>query len=110
MNIQDVLDAIKNDSLKTIKEEFKALLDTAVKDKSDFIKQSAEQASRALTLQAQGLLSENDVLTLLKKQKKIAQIEANVAEIQLLSRIQKITYRILDIAIDALVKAIVPVA
>jgi phosphoribosyl-ATP pyrophosphohydrolase len=108
MSIQDILDSIKDESLKALKEEFKELLEVATKDKSDFIKQSANQVTHALSLQAQGKLGQDDVLTLLKKQKKIAQIEANVAEIQLLARIQKVTYRILDIAIDALVKAIVP--
>ncbi len=110
MNVQELLDTIKDESLKVIKEEFRDLLETAIKDKSDFIKKSAEQVRNALIYRAEGKLSADDVLTLLKKQKKIAQIEANNARIQTLARIQKITYRILDIAIDVLVKAVVPVA
>lgn len=110
MDINDVLDTIKAESLKAIKEEFKVLIDTAKKDESDFIKQSVEQVKQALIYRAEGKLSADDVATLLRKQKKIAQIEANNAQIQLLSRIQKITYRILDIAIDVLFKAIVPIA
>lgn len=110
MDVQELLDTIKSESLKTIKDEFKNLLDTAKKDKSDFIKKSADQIKQALIYRAEGKLAEDDVVTLLKKQKKIAQIEANNAQIQTLARIQKITYRILDIAIDVLVKAIVPIA
>jgi hypothetical protein len=110
MDINQVLDTIKTESLKAIKDEFKALIDTAKKDKSDFIKQSVEQVKQALIYRAEGKLSIDDVATLLRKQKKIAQIEANTAQIQLLSRIQKTTYRILDIAIDVLLKAIVPIA
>lgn len=110
MDFQEALDTIKSESLKAIKDEFKDLLDTAKKDKSDFIKNSAEQVKRALIYRAEGKLSQDDVATLLKKQKKIAQIEANNAQIQTLARIQKITYRILDIAIDVLLKAIVPSA
>lgn len=110
MDVQELLDTIKSESLKAIKDEFKDLLDTAQKDKSDFIKKSAEQIKQALIYRAEGKLSEADVVTLLKKQKKIAQIEVNNAQIQTLARIQKITYRILDIAIDVLVKAIVPIA
>lgn len=110
MDIQDLLDAIKSESLKAIKAEFKDLLETAKNDKSDFIKKSAEQVKQALIYRAEGKLSADDVMTLLKKQKKIAQIEANNAKIQALARIQKITYRILDIAIDVLVKAVIPVA
>lgn len=110
MDINDVLDTIKAESLKAIKDEFKDLIDTAKKDKSDFIKTSVEQVKQALVYRAEGKLSPDDVATLLRKQKKIAQIEANNSQIQLLSRIQKITYRILDIAIDVLLKSIVPIA
>ncbi|WLW64517.1 hypothetical protein RA224_14105 [Achromobacter aegrifaciens] len=109
MDIQELLDSVKNKSLETIIEEFKDLLETAKKEKSEFIKTSAEQVVQALIYRAEGKLAANDVLTLLKKQKQIAQIEANNARIQLLSRIQKVSYRILDIAIDVLVKVIVPV-
>lgn len=110
MDTQELLDTIKSESIKAIKDEFKDLLDTAKKDKSDFIKKSAEQVEQALIYRAEGKLSQDDVATLLKKQKKIAQIEANNVQIQTLARIQKITYRILDIAIDVLLKAIVPIA
>ncbi|MBO1012043.1 hypothetical protein IPU70_00685 [Achromobacter sp. SD115] len=109
MDIQELLDSVKNKSLEAIIEEFKDLLETAKKEKSEFIKTSAEQVVQALIYRAEGKLAANDVLTLLKKQKQIAQIEANNARIQLLSRIQKVSYRILDIAIDVLVKVIVPV-
>lgn len=106
MNIQDVLDSIKAQSLETIKTEFKDLLTTAQKDKSEFIRTSAAQVAQALIYVAEGKLTASDVATLLRKQKKIAQIEANNAQIQLLSKIQKIIYRLLDIAIDVLLKAI----
>ena len=109
MDITDVLDTIKADSLKTLKEEFLDLLESAKKDKSDFIKKSAEQVKQALIYRAKGQLSTDDVETLLNKQKKIAQIEANNSKIQTLSRIQKVTYKILDISLDVLVKAIVPI-
>lgn len=110
MDVQELLDTVKSQALKAVKDEFKDLLDTARKDRSDFIKKAAEQVKQALIYRAEGKLSQDDVITLLKKQKKIAQIEANNAQIQLLARIQKITYRMLDIAIDVLVRAIVPIA
>jgi hypothetical protein len=110
MNIEEALDTIKSEPLKAMKDEFKDLLTAAKKDKSEFIKTSAEQLKQALIYRAEGKLSTEDVETLLRKQKKIAQIEANSSKIEVLSRIQKISYRLLDIAIDVLVKAIVPVA
>lgn len=110
MDIKEALDTIKLEAMATIKDEFKDLIEQANNDASDFIKKSADQVKQALIYRAEGKLSDDDVATLLRKQKKIAQIEANSAQIELLSRIQKITYRILDIAIDVLVKAIVPVA
>ena len=110
MQLDDVLDAIKGEGLKVIKDEFKDLLVAAKKDKSEFIRKSADQLRQALIYCGEGKLTKDDVDTLLRKQKKIAQIEANNSKIELLSRIQKITYRLLDIAIDVLVKRIVPVA
>jgi hypothetical protein len=110
MDIDAVLGTIKSKSLKVIKDEFKDLLKQAKSDKSEFIRKSAEQLKQALIYRAEGKLTTEDVETLLRKQKKIAQIEANSSKIEVLSRIQKVTYRLLDIAIDVLVKAIVPVA
>jgi DNA gyrase/topoisomerase IV subunit A len=110
MDTKDILDTIKSDSVKELKKEFAELMNIARQDKTDFIKNSAEQVRQALEYRAKGLLTTDDVITLLKKQKKIAQIEANNAKIALLTKIHKLTYRLIDIAIDVLVKAIVPVA
>ena len=110
MELDEILSTIKKQSLTEIKDEFKDLMDQAKKDKSEFIKSTAKQVSVALSYRAQGLLDQGDVDTLLKKLKKIAQIQTNTVRIQTLAKIQKIIYRILDIAIDVLVKTIVPIA
>jgi len=109
MNLNEILDSIKDESLKEVKTEFKKLFKDALKDNVDFIKQTAAQIEQALSYRRQGLIGEDDVATLLKKQKKIAQIQANTSEIVVKTRIQKLVYRLLDIAIDVLLKAIVPI-
>ena len=109
MDIKDVVKGITAKSLEEIKREFLDLFGTAKKDSSEFIRYSAVQVQKALVYRAEGKLDDNDVITLLKKLKKMAQIEANNATLAVLSRIQKIVYRIIDIAIDVLVKAIVPI-
>ncbi|HEX8595363.1 MAG TPA: hypothetical protein VF682_19140 [Pseudomonas sp.] len=109
MNIDDVIEGIKDESLKAMKEEFLELLGQAKKDENDFLKFMAEQTAKTLVYYAEGKIKYDDVMLVLKKGKKIAQIEANNANIKVLAKLQKITYRLLDIAIDGLVKAIIPV-
>ena len=108
MELQAILDTIKSESLTLIKDEFKELINNAKNDKSEFIQKSAEQLKQALSDLAEGKLSKDDVTTLLKKQQKIAEIEANNAEIELRARIQKIIYRILDISLNTMIKEIKP--
>jgi len=98
--------SFRNEAGKILQDEFVSLLKSAAKDKNEFIKNSAHIIAQALLYKAQGHLNEKDVMTILRKQKKIAQIEANNAEVAVMSRIQKITYRLLDISIDFLVKAL----
>lgn len=98
--------SFRNEAGKILQDEFVSLLKSAAKDKNEFIKNSAHIIAQALLYKAQGYLNEKDVMTILRKQKKIAQIEANNAEVAVMSRIQKITYRLLDISIDFLVKAL----
>jgi ribosomal protein L16 Arg81 hydroxylase len=108
MNVEQALSSIKDQSIDALKEEFLDLLSQAKKDKHDFTQFMAQQTSKALIFYAEGKISIEDATLVLKKGKKMAQIEANNAEIALLSRIHKIVYRLLDIAIDALLKAIIP--
>ncbi|MBC7785298.1 MAG: hypothetical protein H7144_15805 [Burkholderiales bacterium] len=110
MDIEEMLKSITSKSLAEIKREFLDLFGQAKKDGVEFIKYSATQIQKALGYLAEGKLDTDDVSTLLKKLKKMAQIEANNATIAVLTRIQKIVYRIIDIALDVLVKAIVPIA
>jgi hypothetical protein len=72
----------------------------------DFIEESAKNAARWLLMRANKELSADEVSYLLKKQKKTAQIFAKTQEIIVRSRVQKLTYRLLDIAIDVLVGVI----
>lgn len=108
MNIDDTLNSIKDASMKEVKAEFRALFKQAMNDELDYIRQAAQQLDQALSYRRQGLINEDDVTTLLKKQKIIAQITANNAQIAVKIRIQKLIYRMLDIAIDILLKAIIP--
>jgi len=57
-------------------------------------------------MKSEGQLTEEEVKSLLKSQKKVAQIFVNTQSIAARARIQKLVYRILDIAIDVLITAI----
>lgn len=105
-DINTVLDSIKDKALQEIKEEFKALLKDSQKDAVDFVKEAAANTARWLTMKADGQLTESEARTLLKSQKKVAEIFVNTQSIKARVRIQKLTYRLLDIAIDVLVAAL----
>lgn len=96
----------RNEAENMLRDEFVSLLKSAAEDTNEFIKDSANIMAQALVFKAQGHLDEKDLMTLLKKQRKIAQITANNAEMAVMIRIQKITYRLLDISIDFLVKVL----
>ncbi|MBU1565011.1 MAG: hypothetical protein KJ630_05200 [Proteobacteria bacterium] len=105
-DIETILDSIKDKSLDEIKKEFKELLETGKKDSTDFVKECAANTARWLAMKAEGQLTEEEVKSLLKSQKKIAQIFVNTQSIAARARIQKLVYRLLDIAIDVLIASI----
>lgn len=105
-DINEVLDSIKKKALAEIKKEFKELLLAGKKDSKAFVKECAANTARWLTMKAEGQLTEEEVKSLLKSQKKVAQIFVNTQSIAARARIQKLVYRLLDIAIDILVAAI----
>lgn len=107
--LDEILDTLKGKALKEIKDEFAALLKLAKSDSTDFIKESAQNTARWLTMLGNGQLTGDEVNYLLKKQKKHAQIFANTESIAVRAKVQKLAYRLLDIAIDVLAGAIVVV-
>lgn len=105
--VEDVLNEIKEVSLQTVKEEFKQLLQDAFTDSSDFIKKTAERVATWTVLLGSGQLNRGQYERLLKDQKSLAEQHVNTVQIAVRSRVQKIAYRLLDIAIDILSKAII---
>lgn len=83
-----------------VAEEFVGLLKQALNDSDTFINTSAKIAAQALLDRAQGELDEEDMTTLLNKQKTIARIHANSCEIALRTRIQTITMRLIELALN----------
>jgi len=106
INIDEVLGSIQSESLQLVKAEFRQLLETAKTDNSRFIRESAEEIQEMLVYFSQNELSAEDLQTFLKKQKTLAEVEANKAQIETSTRIQKVTFRLLAIALDVLATAI----
>jgi len=104
MNMDELLEGIQAET--SVKTEFRQLLESATKDSSKFIQESAEELTAALIHLSRNELSMEDVETLLKKQKTLAKLEASKAHIEMSAKIQKTTFRMLDIASNVLVKAI----
>lgn len=105
-DIDVIIDAIKDKSLDDIKEELKELLESGIKDSVAFVNECTANTVRWLTMKVNGQLTRDDVLSLLKSQKKVAQIFVNTQSIEKRVRIVKIAYRILDISIDILTHSI----
>ncbi|EOC1567456.1 hypothetical protein QMS78_16085 [Cronobacter dublinensis] len=87
---------------KIVAEEFLGLLKQGLNDEETFIKTTAEMTAQAVLNQAQGLITEEDMVALLNKQKTISQIHANSAQIALRARIQAVPLRLLDLATGTL--------
>lgn len=109
VNIDIILDSIKDKGLEAIKKEFKAIFESAINDSNDFIQDQAKRLYQALSYYHQGLIDKEDVSTLLKKQKQVAQIYANKNAIETRIRVQKLVYTLLDISIDIILKALIPI-
>jgi len=105
-DINEILDTIKDQSIEELKSEFKGLLKEASGDSLDFVKKSAASTVRWLSLKAEGLLTEEEVKSLLEARKKEALVFMNTQSIAARAKIQKLVCRLLDIAVNSLVAAL----
>ena len=83
--------------------ELADLFHAALGDTSDVIAQSAALVAQALLYQARGELTAEDVMTLLDKQRRVAQIEANNAQIALRVRIESQLCRLIRLSVEVVV-------
>lgn len=105
-DVDEVLHEIKDEALGTVVGDFKALLQEALTDNSEFVKKTAERLSTWTVLLGQGQLTPEQYKRLLKDQKSLAEQHVNTLQIALRARIQKLTYSLLDVAIDILSEAV----
>lgn len=108
-NLETALNGLKGKVIEEIVGEFKGLLSDGRKSSVAFIEESAKNATRWLEMFASGDLTRSEIEYLLKRQKRVAEIYANTQAIVVKAKVQKLTYRTLDIAIDILLGVIVPV-
>ncbi len=106
-DVDTVLNEIKEAAIKDVIDEFKALLKDAWKDETDFVKSTAKRLATWTVMLANDELTQRQYERLLKDQKALAESHVNTLNIALRARVQKIAYRILDIGIDILGKAVV---
>jgi hypothetical protein len=105
-DVEEVLHEIKDSALETVVNDFRALLQEALADNSEFVKKTAEKLSTWTVLLGKGQLNSKQYKRLLKDQKSLAEQHVNTLQIAIRARIQKLTYSLLDIAIDILSEAI----
>lgn len=93
-------------SSASLQAELAELFHATLSDSSDVIAQSATLVAQALLYQARGELTAQDVATILDKQLRVAQIEANNAQIALRQRIESQLCRLIRLSVQVLVCAL----
>lgn len=106
-DVEEVLNQIKEATLKEIIDEFKNLLKEGLQDNSQFVKDNAKRLATWTVLLGTKQLTRGQYERLLKDQKSLAEQHVNSVEIAVRARIQKLAYRVLDIGIDIIGKAVV---
>ncbi|ECG9437604.1 hypothetical protein HUG94_001855 [Salmonella enterica] len=86
--------------------EFIQAYKQAREDSDDGIRESAAFIARALQEHARGWLDDDDMIILLERQRDLARLRANNAQIALDSRIRSTVIRLIDIALALLVGAL----
>lgn len=99
-------DAPQSAGLGAAAAEFITLLDTAMRDEDEGIREAGSLIALALREKERGWLTDDDLRVLLEGQRDIASLRANNAEITLRSRIQSVVIRLIDMTLASLIAAL----
>ena len=105
--IDDVLNGIKDDSVKAAKEQLQNLLQQAKTDSREFAQENAAMLEKWLVQLQQGELSQEDFNELIEEQRALAEQWANTQAIAGQARARDLTLNVLDIAVQKIAPAVI---
>lgn len=98
--IDDVLNSIKDDALKEIKDQLKDLLTTAKNDTDAVIKETGQKIADWLVMRSLGELNDDEFKELLYSRDQLICQYKNTVEIQTRARIEKITIELINLVLN----------
>ena len=105
--IDDVLNGIKDDSVKAAKDQLQNLLQQAKTDSREFARENAALLEKWLVQLGQGELSQEDFNELIEEQRAEAEQWANTQAIAGQARARDLTLNVLDIAVQKIAPAVI---
>lgn len=99
-NIDDVLNSLKGDAVKLIKDQLKELLTSAKSDTDAIVKETGQKISDWLVLRAQGKLSDDELEALIYSRDQLLRQYKNTLEIQTRARVEKIAVGLINLVLD----------
>lgn len=105
--IDDVLNGIKDDSVKAAKEQFQSLLQQAKTDSRQFAQENAAMLEKWIVLLKQGDLRQEDFNELIDEQRAEAEQWVNTQAIGGQARARDLTLNVLDIAVQKIAPALI---
>jgi hypothetical protein len=105
--IDDVLNGIKDDSVKAAKEQFQNLLQQGKADSREFAKENAAMLEKWLVQLGKGELSQEGFGELIEEQRAEAEQWANTQAIAGQARARDLTLNVLDIAVQKIAPAVI---
>lgn len=101
-DIDDAMNAIKNEVAESIKEQLKALLLSAAKDMDEVINDTGKKIAYWLRLRGQGKLSDSELEALLYARDQLLRQYKNTAAIIARAQVEKIAISLVNIVLDKL--------
>jgi len=98
--IDDVVDSLKGDAVKLIKDQLKDLLTSAKSDADSIIKETGQKITDWLALRAQGKLSDDELEALIYSRDQLLRQYKNTLEIQARARVEKIAVGLINLVLD----------
>lgn len=98
--VNDVLDTIKNDALKLVKDQLKDLLTSAKDDTDAIVKETGKKITDWLLLRAKGKLDDDELEALLYSRDQLLRQYKNTLEIKTRARVEKIAVGLINLVLD----------
>lgn len=98
--IDDVINSIKDEALKLVKDQLKDLLTSAQKDTNAVVKETGKKIADWLLLRAQGKLSDDELEALLYSRDQLLRQYKNTLEIKTRARVEKIAVSLVNLVLD----------